>query len=197
VLPPSDAPAARQRVLEAALKLFARAGYHGASTRELTQALEMQPSALYAHFDSKEAVLAELVEHGYSAHQRALRAALLEVNAKPAEQIAALVRANARFHATYPLLAVVVHEEVHALPEKRTQVVSLLQLQTLTLLTEVVQRGVDQKVFDPPDLMTTVAAIGAMALRIPYWFEPGKEFDVERLCDAQVALALRVLGAGA
>jgi AcrR family transcriptional regulator len=195
VLPPSGKPAARGRMLEAALRLFARQGFNGTSTRDLTSALEVQPSALYAHFASKEDVLAELVELGWEAHRKALHHAVLEAGAEPDRQIAALVRANARFHATYPLLAVVVHEEMHALSDERMRVVRLLRQQTLELVTQVIERGISQQRFDVPNLVATVAAIGAIALRIPHWFEAGPALTIDGLADAQAELVLRMLGA--
>jgi AcrR family transcriptional regulator len=197
VLPASGKPQARVRMLEAALKLFARQGFNGTSTRELAAALEVQPSAMYAHFASKEDVLAELTELGYSAHQKALQAALLDARPVPAEQLAALVRANARFHAAWPLLAIVVHEEVHALPEERMKVINLLRQQTVDVIRQLLERGVAAKAFDLPDLSTTAAAIGAMALRVPYWFDASAGFTVDALADAQAQLALRMVGAEA
>jgi AcrR family transcriptional regulator len=193
LLPPVEKPASRLRMLAAALKLFARQGFHGSSTRDLTSALEVQPSALYAHFASKEEVLAELVEIGYEAHHHALRAAVVDAGASSEAQLSAMVRANATFHATYPLLAVVVHEEVHALTEERLKVANVFRAQSVGLLSQVIERGVSSGAFDPPHLETTVAAIGAMSLRIPYWFQPGPKFDVAALADAQVELALRML----
>lgn len=180
-------------MLAAALKLFARQGFHGASTRDLTSALEVQPSALYAHFASKEEVLAELIEIGYEAHHHALREAVVGSGATPRDQMAALVRANAKFHATFPLLAVVVHEEVHALTEERLKVANVFRAQSVGLLTQVVEHGVTTGAFKPPHVQTTVAAIGAMALRIPYWFQPGADFKIDELAEAHVELALRML----
>jgi AcrR family transcriptional regulator len=182
-------------MLEMALKLFAQQGFHGSSTRDLTTALEVQPSALYAHFASKEDVLVELMEIGYEAHHQALRDGLLEAGAASEDQLAALVRANARFHVKHALLAVVVHEEIHAVPHERMKVANMLRQQTVALLTQVLERGVASGVFEPPHLLTTVAAIGAMALRIPYWFGAEADLSVEALADAQVTLALRMAGA--
>jgi len=194
VLPDTGQPAARVRMLEAALKLFARQGFHGTSTRELATALEVQPSALYAHFASKEDVLAELTELGWSAHHKALQGALLEAGPKPVDQLRAVVQANARFHAAWPLLAIVAHEEGDALPEARARVVQVLRQQTVELLVQVLERGATTKAFSLVDVQTTAAAIGAMALRIPWWFEPTEAFTVDALAKAQAELALRMVG---
>src|SRR5688572_24645229 len=84
LLPPSAAKdGTRRRILEVALQLFARDGFHGASMRDLARALELQPSAFYAHFSSKEHLLAELVSCGHEVHLESLRTALLGAGADP------------------------------------------------------------------------------------------------------------------
>ncbi|MGN0867050.1 MAG: TetR/AcrR family transcriptional regulator [Oligosphaeraceae bacterium] len=48
---------AKERILKAALGLFARRGFQGVSVRDIAQAVELTPPALYAHFASKQEVL--------------------------------------------------------------------------------------------------------------------------------------------
>ena len=60
-----ESPATRQCLLEAAQRLFATRGYHGASIRDIVQACGVSNAALYYHFGSKKdlyfAVLGEYV----------------------------------------------------------------------------------------------------------------------------------------
>jgi AcrR family transcriptional regulator len=51
----------RQRILDAALELFAERGYAGTSVADLARRLEMTKAALYYHFDSKGDILEALV----------------------------------------------------------------------------------------------------------------------------------------
>ena len=67
----------RLKILEAALRIFATKGFHGASIRDLAAVAELTPSVVYAHFPSKEHVLAELARAGHEAHFHALQSALL------------------------------------------------------------------------------------------------------------------------
>ncbi|WP_163995565.1 TetR/AcrR family transcriptional regulator [Pyxidicoccus caerfyrddinensis] len=195
-LPPSAAPeGTRRRILETALQLFASKGFHDTSIRDLAAVLELRPSALYAHFPSKDHVLAELVRIGHEAHHEALRSALLDAGSEPAEQVRALVRAHTRAHAEHPQLALVVNEEFYALtPELAAPAVALRE-QSAALLMDVIERGVSKGRFAPPHSLVTARAIAAMGVRLPYWYEPGGALDVDTLADAHAELALRMLGA--
>lgn len=193
-LPRTVPEGTRRRVLEAALRLFASQGFHGTSIRDLAKELGLQPSALYAHFPAKEHILAELVQVGHEALHEALRKALLDAGTEPAAQVRALVRAHTLLHATHPQLAVVVNEELHALPPELAAPAMALRHQSSALLLEVVERGVAMGRFSPPHAMATAAAISAMGVRLPYWFEPTGALDVDSLAEVHAELALRMLG---
>lgn len=49
--------------------------------------------------------------------------------------------------------------------------------------------------FSLPRVEVVAAAIGAMGLRIPYWYSPDGGIDVEELASTQAELALRMVGA--
>ncbi len=57
-----DVRTTRDRILGAALELFSANGFDASTTRQLTEAMELTPAALYYHFDSKTACLEALVE---------------------------------------------------------------------------------------------------------------------------------------
>jgi AcrR family transcriptional regulator len=52
----------RERVLQAAVKLFSLHGFDGTSVRALAQEADMAVGLLYSHFESKEAVLAAVMQ---------------------------------------------------------------------------------------------------------------------------------------
>ncbi|MGC2239584.1 MAG: TetR/AcrR family transcriptional regulator [Acidimicrobiia bacterium] len=54
----------RADVVAAAGRLFARNGYHGTSMRDLGRELGLLGSSLYAHVESKQDLLVEVVEEG-------------------------------------------------------------------------------------------------------------------------------------
>lgn len=60
----SERSGAKERLLDAALLEFARAGFAGASIRSITRLLGMRESGFYAHFPSKQAAYDALFEEG-------------------------------------------------------------------------------------------------------------------------------------
>jgi AcrR family transcriptional regulator len=52
----------RERILDAAIKLFAAEGFAGTSLRQIAQAVGIKESAIYAHFESKEALYRTIFE---------------------------------------------------------------------------------------------------------------------------------------
>jgi AcrR family transcriptional regulator len=84
----------RDRILEAAVELFGRQGYHGTSVGEIERAAGLTPrsGALYKHFPSKEALLEAAME-GRSRVVDELEALVAATPlAEPRADVAALVR---------------------------------------------------------------------------------------------------------
>ncbi len=52
----------RERILREASRLFARKGYHGTSTREIAEAVDIRQPSLFHHFTSKREIMAELID---------------------------------------------------------------------------------------------------------------------------------------
>jgi AcrR family transcriptional regulator len=57
-----EGPTTRQRILREASALFAQKGYHGTSTREIATAVGIQQPSLFHHFESKDAIMSELID---------------------------------------------------------------------------------------------------------------------------------------
>src|SRR5688572_9129734 len=102
-LPEAVPSGSRRLILETALRLFEERGYSGTSIRDIAAACGLQGPTIYSHYPSKEHVLAELVRIAHEEHLRRVRAALLESQPDPREQIRAYVRAHVSFHTGFPM----------------------------------------------------------------------------------------------
>ncbi len=195
LLPEHKPPGSTGRVLEAALKMFAEHGYAAASMRDLASAAGVKPATIYAHYPSKEHILAELCRIGHEEQYRAVRTAVLGSGADPRDQIVAYVRAHVGFHTTYPMLAVVANSELHVLGETLGAATFVIRRQSEDLLTDIIQRGLDAGIFDVPVPWLAVAAIGGMGLRVAYWFAPDYHVTAAQVADVYAGFALRILAA--
>jgi AcrR family transcriptional regulator len=84
-------------VTDAAAKVFARRGYHGASTQDIADVLGIRQASLYYYFDSKEAALEAVCANGVEDY--AVRAQTVFRSSKgSSEKVAQLV-----FHHLAPM----------------------------------------------------------------------------------------------
>ncbi len=195
LLPQMRPAGTRGAVLEASLRLFAERGYAGTSLRDIAGACQIKAATVYSHYPSKEHILAELCRLGHAEHTRLIRAALLEAGSEPSSQVVAFVHGHVAMHTRFAMLAVVANAELHMLsPELGAQTFQLRE-QTITTLTEIVQRGRDRGDFDVADTWLATAAIGGMGLRVAYWFDPEGDVDPAGVAEQYAEFALRLLRA--
>jgi len=196
-LPPRPATdGTRGRILLAGLGLFAEHGFHGTSIRDIAAQAGVQSASLYAHFPSKEGILAELVVAGHEEHHTRLVTALLEAGTDPRDRLAALVRAHVQAHTDYPMLAVVANNEMRALSPMAAAPAAAMRRRSEALLAEVLAMGHQEGVFDVVHIEATAAAIGGMGIRVASWYPaPEAGLDPSQLADVYASLALRMAGA--
>ncbi|WHZ20613.1 MAG: Transcriptional regulator, AcrR family [Rhodanobacteraceae bacterium] len=195
LLPGLKQSEASGRVLEAALKLFAERGYAGTSVRDVAAAAGVKAATIYAHYPSKEHILAELCRVGHEEQYRAVRTAVLASGGDPRDQIVAYVRAHVGFHTSYPMLAVVANSELHVLGEELGAVTFTLRRQSVELLEDIAKRGIDSGIFHVSSLWLAIAAIGGMGMRVAYWFSPEYNLSAREVADGYAEFALRLLAA--
>lgn len=184
----------RGRILLAGLQLFAEYGFHGTSIRDLGGAAGINSATLYAHYPSKEHILAELVLLGHEAMHERLQQAVLDA-ADPVGQLRALVAAHVYVHTDFPLLALVANAELHALSPDQAAPSLALRAQTQQLALDVVQRGATAGVFHVPDVWLATAAISAIGVRVASWFGPDQPYRREQIAQSYADFALRIVGA--
>jgi AcrR family transcriptional regulator len=105
----------RQQILDIAAELFAQKGFHGVSIAELGAACGFSGPALYRHFRSKDAVLAEMLvsisDELLSVGRERVRSA-----DSPASALAALIDWHVTFALDHKALIVVQDRDWSALP---------------------------------------------------------------------------------
>ncbi|MCU1588730.1 MAG: Transcriptional regulator, TetR family [Frankiales bacterium] len=167
--------AAHGRLLAASTELFAARGYHGVSVRDIATFLGVKPSTLYAHYASKDELYADLVLLANEEIDTRLREAVLVADPAPAATLAALVRAYVQFHADFPLLGSIGHNDLHVLAPAQLRAVTQLRKQHISLFLSVIERGNETGDFSCRQPWLAVAAIAGMGIRVALWYRAPDE----------------------
>ncbi len=184
----------QERLLDAATSAFAEKGFHGTTTRDIAGAAGMSPAAVYVHHRSKEELLFLISREG---HQQAL-AVVREARASsadPVEQIAAVGRAFAEFHAHQHTVARILNYELAALSEEHRAEIDEYRTGIDRELRELVAEGVTAGVFDTPDPALAATALASMSVDIARWYREDGAWSAEQIGDYYSGLALRLVGA--
>src|SRR5262245_4895044 len=91
----------RELILDAARKVFEAEGLDGASLRAIAAEAGYTPAALYFHFESKEAIYAEVLRGSLADLERAVSRATSRAKT-PADQLRAAAMAFFRYYADKP-----------------------------------------------------------------------------------------------
>jgi len=187
----------RARLLDAALGLMAKKGMEGVAINEITEAADVGFGSFYNHFESKEAIHADLVKHVFDAFFDQLDA-LGRGIADPAEVVAVAIRhtlLRTRLEPTWGQF--LIREGLSARLFDRSE-----------RLMRDVQRGIAAKRFSVTDPLMSALAVGGMVLTAAATqslaaslpspgVAPGKgRLDMAELPERAAAVALQILGLG-
>ena len=167
-------PDTRQRIEEAATKLFVARGITETSVRDITREVGISEGALYRHFESKDDLVWQTFEQGYTSFARDL-ASLAAGEHGARNKIAAMIRGFCRAHDDNPtlfnFLVFVQHGQLSKLDEDAPTPVTVMR----TVIVRAIQDG--EIPAQDPDLATalvlgavlqpaTFAAYGRIALKL-------------------------------
>ncbi|WP_435741842.1 SACE_7040 family transcriptional regulator [Nocardioides sp. SYSU DS0663] len=129
----------RAQILATAAELFAARGFHGVSVADLGAACGISGPALYKHFPSKDAMLAEMLVSISDELLREGRARVARAD-DPAAAVVALVEWHASFALSRRALIVVHHRDWESLPGDAREEVRALQREYVDLWAAQLQR---------------------------------------------------------
>jgi TetR/AcrR family transcriptional regulator, cholesterol catabolism regulator len=182
----------KMELLAAAGALFSRWGYHGTTVRDLARELDVQGGSIYAHIDSKEDLLWEIVDIVATRFQD--MAAAISAELDPRERIDALIRGHLRTVAAELHFATVFFNEWTCLSDRRRARIAERRDAYEAVFRRTIEAGVKQGVFrvEHPKF----AAIYLLsALNWSYqWFKPGASLRIDEVADYYGALTRRALG---
>src|SRR2546423_4562683 len=191
---PRALPSVRQRlsqVIDAAAKVFAQRGYHGASTQDIADLLGMRQASLYYYFDSKEGALEVVCREGHQGYVERIRR--IERSGATASQKVAEVL----FHHAAPErrdFTLVFLRERRFLPPPARKRIRAFEVQYERAIQRIIEQGIRSREFRP-DLDARMATLALLGLgnSAAVWYGREPAVTPERMLRAYVDLLVRAL----
>lgn len=186
----------REAIVEAALELFARVGYHATSMRSIASLARVQPAAIYHWYSGKEAILIHLQDDFMERLTERVVAAVA-AQERPALRLAAAVREHVVFHGRHRLGAFVTDSEIRALtPEPRRALIAERDVYQARF-TDMIRDGIRDGTLRTSDAHVATYAILLQCTGVALWFDPDGPLGLEEIAELHVELVLGSLGAPA
>ena len=171
----------RADVVAAAGRLFAEYGYHGTSMRDLGKELGLLGSSLYAHVDSKQDLLVDVVEEGARLFE-ASAASAMTVQTSAVDRLRALIAGHVDVVLENLDVARTFLNEARMLDEKHRSKVIAVRDHYEAVFRAVVQKGIDEGAFRKElDPKTTSIFVLSILNAIERWYHPTGRLDREDL----------------
>lgn len=184
----------RDEILRAAGELFRRNGYHATSMRELARRLNVQGASLYAHIDSKEELLREIVDRAADAFIASAQS--VPHDAPPLERLKLFVHGHLKVvEAEIETATVFFHEWTHLSGEARGYVVERRDAYEAQL-KGIITAGSASGDFTVDDVdVATLLTLSTLNWSYQ-WLDPHGRLPLEELTALYTDYILGALGAG-
>jgi AcrR family transcriptional regulator len=170
-------------IIDAAANVFARRGFHGASTQDIADVLGVRQASLYYYFPSKEVALEMVCARGVEGFVEAA-ISVTEAPGPASKKLAGLIASHLnplRDRGDY--MQVFLNERRH-LPEESRRRIGRHSRAVEKIFEDVLRAGVQDGEFRQDiDVRLTALAILGMANAVAAWYGKEKHRPIERIAD--------------
>lgn len=181
----------KQRILEAAARLFRDKGYSATSMRDLAGAVNLKASSLYNHISSKEEILQEICLANASRFHKGMEQIRELPENDPQGRLEALLKLHIRI-ATQDVTSVTsFNDEWRHLSEPYlTQFLDMRRAYE-SFFRKVIRKGTDLGLFRPADESVVLYSLISSLRWLYDWYEPGKRLAPADLEEQLIPLLIR------
>jgi AcrR family transcriptional regulator len=174
----------RERILLSAATLFARKGVAATTVREIADEVGILSGSLYHHFESKEAIVDEVVS-SYLEDLRGRYKKVLARDVDPRTRLHDLVVASLEVVEAHPHATEIYQNDVNYLSQiERFSYLKNSGREVQNSWLEVINAGIAQGVFradlDPKILYRLMRDSVWLSVR---WFKPSRDYPIARLAE--------------
>jgi AcrR family transcriptional regulator len=185
----------RKKILKKARTLFGKKGYSKTTVKDIASAFGCEPANIYNYFESKEAILFEVLYEETAVILEKIRFLKDDHEIHPVEQVKTLLRIHGEvaLGETKPGRLMYDTELMKLKKSQKNQIIELRD-EYDAILRAIIRKGMDMGVFKKADVNLTAYAISSMIMRLRIWYNPKGRFSKDELLTGLVNFALRALG---
>lgn len=187
-------PPTLRRMVLAAIEAFAEQGYHATTTRDIAARAGLSPAALYVHYPSKAALLAQISRTGHEAALALVERSLQAAGPDPVDRLCRVVHDFAVWHADHHRVARIVQYELAALPDDTAPVIADLRRRIEAAVEAEIVAGVAAGQMSVSEPRRVTRAILSLCVDVSRWFDPRGRDRTGDIASLYAALALRMVG---
>lgn len=184
-----------EQICDAALRLFARKGYHQTSVREIAEAVNLSVGALYNYIKNKDDILLLVYHRIFSLFQGKMSEAMAK-HGDPTSQLRAAIEATLKLYDEYQDLVLVLYQESHALRREALQQLFEVDRRYVSMLEVIIEAGNRVGRFVTGDANLAAIAILFLCAVWPLKRWNLKKYDVATVTGVVADLVLNGIGGG-
>jgi TetR/AcrR family transcriptional regulator, cholesterol catabolism regulator len=177
-------------IIDAAANVFARRGFHGASTQDIADVLGVRQASLYYYFPSKEVALEMVCARGVEGFVEAA-ISVTEAPGSASKKLAGLIASHlSPLRSRGDYMQVFLNERRH-LPAESRRRIGRHSRAIERIFEDVLRAGVEGGEFRADtDVRLTALAILGMANAVATWYGKEKQQPIERIAEMFASLVL-------
>lgn len=173
---------ARRDILRAAARLFQERGYEATSMQDVASALSVSKGALYHHFQSKDEILFEIMNHGLDVFDKEVLDVVRQIP-DPVERLRTCIARHIRMllRGRDREITVILHEN-RTLPARLRRLINARKKDYIQFLEETI-KAVQKQMRIKNDISPRSAAFALLGMInwVYQWYRPGGPLSEEQL----------------
>ena len=182
----------KEQIFSTARSMFSERGYQATTVRDIARELNMQAGSLYAHIESKEDVLWQIVDQAAGQFLSAVEP-IIAGNASSVDKLRAMVRAHVGVVAGNGGNAAISLHEWKFLSEARRDSVAARRDHYEGYYRRVIEDGIKGGEFAPTDPKMAALMVLSIMNWLPQWYNPNGPLSAGEIADRFSELILKGL----
>lgn len=185
----------RNTIMSKARALFGKKGYHNTTVRDIADAYGCEPANIYNFFPSKEEILFEILSQEMEAIVDPIKGFREDTETSPMEMLKAIFESHGKVTLGKMRTSRVLFDaSLRSLNKQHQRVIIEKRDEYDKILRHVIQRGIDDGVFEPTDVKMASFAISSIIARARVWYKPSGGLAVDEIIATLFLFALKALG---